>query len=176
MTPELAAFARALDACVAEVHATAKAGAGDSRDAWRALVAALAPDQSELPAVGQAANAAEVRAVLVTVAAQFKRRFIAADINTLDDDDAWAFQHRRLVNLVEVEIAAYVRAVVARPSVAAVFARAAAGGVARPTGRSATPVRQLHRCRRCGAPRLSGGEYGACLYCGEDFFRGPRWP
>jgi hypothetical protein len=167
---DLATLRSQLDACIAEVLAVARTAASTSRAEWAAITEAMiGQPPGELPAAGAGANPAEVREVLLAVEARYERRLAALERARQDDDDAiWEFRHRRLDRIVAEELVRYIEAVAPRPSVASAFARAA-----RPKPIAAAPARvQIHRCKTCGAPRLSAGLYGDCVYCGQPFFTG----
>ncbi len=172
---------RELASCLAEIFDVAKLAATTRSAAWRAIVEAMTGQSPALlPPAGNAANPAEVRHVLLGVQAVYERRLRGLEHAIKNhagaepiEDAVWTFRHRRLDRLVADELAAYIKLVTPRPSVADVFARAA--NVSRPRSEVAvtTPSSaQLHRCKTCAAPRLRADLYGNCVYCGHPFFTG----
>jgi len=164
MPHDLATLERDLERCISEMREVAQWAATETTDEWRAIVEAMtgAPP-ANLKSAGTAANPAEVRAVLIGIQRMFTHRL--ADVTALDDDALWEFRHRRIAQLVETEVAAYIAAVAPRSSVASAFARAAV----RSPVLSAAPRVQLLRCRTCAAPRHR--EAPTCAYCGHPFFK-----
>jgi hypothetical protein len=170
---DLERLERELAECLRDVVELARSARVQTSAEWTALVEAMCGPQRALPFTGDAANPAEVRAVLLGVRTRFELRLRAIERGSDRDDDAfddvlWTFRHRRL-EFVEPELAAYIKLVAPRPSVAAAFGRAAAA-VSAPV--VAAPARsQLHRCKTCGAPRRADGVYGDCRYCGNPLFQ-----
>ena len=172
---------RELDECLAEVLEVARSAASTTGAPWRVIVEAMTGrPPGGLPPAGAGANPAEVGSVLAAVQGLYDRRLQlverALDQHEIADgleDAIWTFRHRRLDGLVRDELAAYIKSVNPRPSIGAVFARAA-NQVRSTPALVPTPVArvQLHRCTTCGAPRLGARLYGNCLYCGHPFFTG----
>jgi hypothetical protein len=162
-----------LAGCLRDVALLARSAGSGTAAEWAALVEAMCGPQRPLPRTGDAANPAEVRAVLLGVRTRFELRLRVLERAGDRDDDAfddalWTFRHRRL-EFVEPELAAYIKLVAPRPSVAAAFGRAASAASA--PVRPAPANVQLHRCKTCGAPRRADGVYGDCRYCGNPLFK-----
>lgn len=164
MAHDLATLVRDLDRCLSEMREIARFAATETTAEWQALTEAMtgAPP-ANLRSAGTAANPAEVRAVLLGIQRMFVHRL--RDVTALDDDALWEFRHRRVDQLVETEVAAYIAEVAPRPSVASAFGRAPV----RTPVLSAAPRVQLYRCRTCAAPRHR--EAPTCAYCGNPFFK-----
>src|SRR4051812_31989423 len=115
---------RELDQCLVDLFELARA----ADDEWRWLVEALGGSQP-LPLANGAANPAEVRAVLMAVRGLYERRLQVVERDVARDDEPlvdaiWTFRHRRLAYFVEEHVAAYIKLVAPRPSIASAFGRA----------------------------------------------------
>jgi hypothetical protein len=121
------------------------------------------------PSSGEHANPAEVRAVLRGLVARFEHRLSLLERREADDDALWTFRHRRLANVADEELAAYIKLVAPPPTIADVFARAAQPPIA-PIALPTKGSHELRRCATCGAPRLAEAMYGDCSYCGQPLF------
>lgn len=164
----------------------AQAAATERRHEWHAIVRATVGDSAApLPHVGNGANAADVRAVLMVIERRFSERLARVEAglternygvgSSLDglEEAMWTFRHRRLNDFVQVEVAGYLRIVAPTPSVTSVFAAAAqkAQQIQQEPLVEPLPARvDIMLCNRCGSPRLEDVLYGSCAYCGEEFF------
>lgn len=167
---------------VAQVHRLAALGRTSERQAWNSLVlTATGQPPSELPPTGIGENASIVRKVLMWVVQTFGTKLEVLEVGMSSGFDAledriWTLRNRRLSSLVRDEVDVYLRANQAKPSTTSIFAQAATAAKARTAAEhSASPTVTLHRCKACGATRPLETQYGACSYCGHDFFTGPNY-
>lgn len=165
---ELDKLRQELELCLRDIRDTALTR---ESPAWSAFAAMFgAPDDKPLDDSGTWANPAEFRAVLRGVVDQFNARLSALEQTISPNEEfsaaVWTFRHRRLGQLVNQEVAAYIQSRSPRLTVGKVFAHAPVRGN---TAASQPSRSDLRCCGRCGAPRAAdSARYGDCEDCNQS--------
>lgn len=131
-------------------------------EAWRVFyVETTSIEKDMLPAKGMAANASEVREVLLAI----KDRYLAKARRNDDESEL-----NNIRDLIKESIETYINRTKLKPSIASAFGLAKAK---RPLQSEAKHIAvKVHKCPVCGGTRSKLREYGECEYCGHDMFKG----